>query len=235
MGIKLETQFEELKKLSDILNNVQIANKRTRDMAFQRQTLISEMFRATARAKLSAVSEYIKGIIQDNPNQKIIVYGFHQIILDSIQTVCEELKESFIRIDGKTPQQERQAMVDRFQDSTGARIAVLSIGACNSGLTLTACNYMIFAELNWVPGILQQCEDRIHRIGQEHPCNYDYLVAKDTLDERVMKKIQGKFSLLDHILNSSENADGFDVTENGQFERSDDDEAEPSSPKRTRK
>ena len=156
---ELEEQFVELKRLNVILQTVQVADKRTRDMAFSRQSLISEMFRSTARAKLRAVGEYVKGIIQDN-DQKIILFGFHMITLDNIQTISEQLKESFIRIDGSTPQQDRQGLVDAFQDPKGPRIAILSIGACNSGLTLTSCHYTVFAELTWTPSLLLQCEDR---------------------------------------------------------------------------
>jgi len=157
---ELEEKFKELEKLNSILNKVQVANKRTRDMAFQRQALISEMFRATARAKIRAVYDYVCGVIQDNTDQKIIIFGYHIITLDNIQNLAEQLKEEFIRIDGSTPQQDRQGFVDAFQDPNGPRIAILSIGACNSGLTLTACHYTIFAELTWTPSLLLQCEDR---------------------------------------------------------------------------
>jgi len=157
---ELVHQFEELKKLNTILQNTTVANKRTRDMAFSRQALISEMFRATARAKIRGVAEYVSGVIQDNKDKKIIIFGFHMISLDNIQQLAEKLKEQFIRIDGSTAQQDRQGLVDAFQNPSGPRLAILSIGACNSGLTLTACNYTIFAELTWNPSILLQCEDR---------------------------------------------------------------------------
>ena len=151
---ELSEQFQELKKLNGILNKVQVADKRTRDMAFQRQALIAEMFRATARAKIRAVYDYVCGVVQDNKDQKIIIFGFHRITLDNIQNLAEQLKEQFIRIDGSTPQQDRQGLVDVFQDPGGPRLAILSIGACNSGLTLTACHYTIFAELTWTPSLL---------------------------------------------------------------------------------
>jgi len=230
---ELDEHFKELEKLNAILNKVQVANKRTRDMAFQRQSLISEMFRATARAKQRAVYDYVCGVVQDN-QQKIIIFGYHMITLDAIQNLAVKLKEPFIRIDGSTPQQDRQGLVDAFQDPKGPRLAILSIGACNSGLTLTACHYTIFAELTWTPSLLLQCEDRYvpfilffsvqiltpcffvyrtHRIGQDETCHYDYIIAKDSLDERVMKKIKNKHSLLDHIIDSKGNTNAFDINE----------------------
>ena len=217
---ELESNFAKLKEMNEILNKVVVADQETRNLAFQRQSLVSELFRCTARAKLKGVCDYVKGILQDNTDQKIILFGYHQITMNSLeQLISEQLKERFIRIDGKTPQMERQSLVDAFQDKDGPRIAILSIGACNSGITLTACHYTIFCELTWTPALMLQCEDRTHRIGATQVCHYDYLCAEDSLDERVLSKIQGKFGLLDQIIDGNANKDGFDILETEAFDR----------------
>ena len=152
---ELETNFAELKQMNEVLNKVVVADQETRALAFKRQSLVSELFRCTARAKLKGVCDYVKGILQDNTDQKIILFGFHQITMNGLEElVSEQLKERFIRIDGKTPQMERQNLVDEFQDPKGPRIAILSIGACNSGITLTACHYTLFCELTWTPSLM---------------------------------------------------------------------------------
>lgn len=60
---------------------------------------------------------------------------------------------SYIRIDGRTSPEERMASVTRFQNRDDVQVAVLSITAANTGITLTAAQLVIFAELYWNPGV----------------------------------------------------------------------------------
>ena len=90
-------------------------------------------------------------------------------------------------------------MVEDFQNNK-AQVAVLSILAASTGLTLTACSTVLFGELYFVPGTVLQAEDRIHRIGQKNTCDIRFLIAKDTLDDHVFKLLSYKLETLDNIL-----------------------------------
>lgn len=70
--------------------------------------------------------------------------------------------------------------------------------ATGTGLNLTRANVVLFAELNWVPGQLLQCEDRIHRLGQTcRSVRIIYVLAKGTGDEAMWEQVQKKHSVLD--------------------------------------
>lgn len=74
--------------------------------------------------------------------------------------------------------QERHAAFSRFQNDDSVRCAVLSVTACGMGITLTAASDVVFAELHWTPAVLQQAEDRCHRIGQAKSVNVRYIIGR---------------------------------------------------------
>jgi SWI/SNF-related matrix-associated actin-dependent regulator 1 of chromatin subfamily A len=71
----------------------------------------------------------------------------------------------YMRIDGQTKAEHRQENVKKFQNDKICRVALLSITAACLGLTLTAASTVVFAEVHWTPALMQQAEDRSHRIG----------------------------------------------------------------------
>ena len=86
-------------------------------------------------------------------------------MLDEIQKFLTAKKIGHVRIDGKVKAEERHNRVKAFQTESKVRCALLSIMAASQGLTLTAASTIVFAELTWTPSILNQAEDRAHRIG----------------------------------------------------------------------
>merc|ERR1712176_1197110 len=106
-----------------------------------------------------------------------------------------------VRIDGSTSAAQRPERVKRFQEMPSVRVALLSITAAGTGLTLTAAHMVVFAELYWVPGQLCQAEDRAHRIGQKSSVTVQYLIAKDTLDECLYNALERKTASTSEILN----------------------------------
>ena len=90
-----------------------------------------------------------------------------------------------MRIDGSTPASVRNDNVNAFQNDTSMRIAILSIMAAGTGITLTRVSECVFGELYWVPGCMIQAEDRVHRISQTSHCDIYYLLGAETLDTYV--------------------------------------------------
>lgn len=159
------------------------------DLVLERQRLVSELFRATCLAKRECVRRYLEDL---PPN--VIIFAYHQAMLDLI---CETL--DCIRIDGGTPMEDRQPALDKFI-SGEVPYAALSIKAAGTGLTITSCSTVVFAELYYVPGDLLQAEDRVHRISQSNPVDVRYLCADNTLDDHVWRMVHRKLRVTDSCL-----------------------------------
>jgi len=97
-------------------------------------------------------------------SRRFLVFAHHQSVLNEldrfVRSKSTEEVPDYIRIDGKTPADMRQANVDKFQKEEGCRIALLSITAAGTGITLHAASHVVFAELIWTPAYLVQAEDR---------------------------------------------------------------------------
>ncbi|GBP14151.1 hypothetical protein EVAR_69261_1 [Eumeta japonica] len=143
--------------------------------AAEREQILLKFYAQTAEVKTKAVCAYLKQQVKE-PN-KFIVFAHHRIMMDAITDCLNKLKVNYIRIDGSTRKQDRGELIETFQKISSCKVAVLSMGACNSGITLTAADLIIFAELTWNPSTLAQAESRAHRIGQTKPVTCRYLMA----------------------------------------------------------
>jgi len=157
----------------------------------ERRALSAAYFALTGRTKVRAVSEHIAALLARHRGEKVLVFAHHEAVLDAL--VAGPLSSvRHMRIDGKVSSSLRDKNIHTFQTDPGCRVALLSITAAGVGITLTAASRVVFAELNWTPGLLRQCEDRAHRIGQTKPVHVQYLIAAGTLDEVMWKVLENK-------------------------------------------
>jgi len=158
---------------------------------------IMQEYREAAGIKKDPVIKYLGNVLEKNI--KCIVFAHHKEMLDNLEEFAKSGSYSYIRIDGSTISSKRHVLVESFQNDDRVRLAILSLTACCTGLTLTAAKAVIFAELYWNPGTMLQAEDRIHRIGQKDNIDIHYLVAENTIDEIVWPKLLKKLNVLESL------------------------------------
>jgi len=149
----------------------------------------------TALAKLPLVIEYIRDELEEV--NKIVVFAHHRDVLERLK---KEFAETSVLVYGGIPNNERDAMVQRFQNDPSVSLFLGSMRACGEGLTLTAASLVEFVEEDWVPGIVSQCEDRCHRIGQKDSVLVKHLVLKRSTDARMVTTIVDKQKIIDQTL-----------------------------------
>ncbi|XP_015108531.1 SWI/SNF-related matrix-associated actin-dependent regulator of chromatin subfamily A-like protein 1 [Diachasma alloeum] len=178
---------KEMKKMAEKLQENTLKG-------FEKHAELLRYYSESSKLRLTAVANYVKDLI--DKKQKFLIFAHHQCVLDKISEVLDKNKVKYIRIDGKTNADIRKRNVDQFQESSDCLVAVLSITAANSGLTLTAASLVVFAELYWNPAELSQAEARAHRIGQRNYVIIQYLIAKGTVDDILWPLLQTKANFL---------------------------------------
>ena len=88
-------------------------------------------------------------------------------------------------LDGRT--RDREARVQRFQNDPDCKVFLISLKAGGLGLNLTAADYVFLLDPWWNPAVEAQAIDRAHRIGQTRPVFAYRLIARDTVEEKVLE------------------------------------------------
>jgi len=193
----VEAGFRQWKELNRTMYRLPSGSEAQRLQMFERQKVISELFVATAAAKCEAIARWVVDALA--AGRSFIFFAYHQAVLNAVEEAVRD-KYTYMRIDGSTPAATRQANVEAFQADDSMRIAILSIMAAGTGVTLTRVSECVFGELYWVPGVMIQAEDRIHRISQTERCDIYYLLGTDTLDTYVHPALCKKLTTLDSLV-----------------------------------
>lgn len=90
--------------------------------------------------------------------------------------------------------------MDRFQTDPDCRVFLISLKAGGLGLNLTAASYVYILDPWWNPAVETQAVDRTHRIGQTRKVFAYRLIARDTVEEKVLQLQQRKRDLAEAIL-----------------------------------
>ncbi|MEZ4363046.1 MAG: DEAD/DEAH box helicase [Kofleriaceae bacterium] len=135
---------------------------------------------------------------------RALVFSQWTSLLDLIEPHLDEAGIRYIRLDGTT--RDRAKVVEEFQSDEGPPVMLLSLKAGGTGLNLTAADHVFLVDPWWNPAVEEQAADRAHRIGQDKPVLVYRLVAKDTVEERILELQARKRSLADSALGDASQA-----------------------------
>ena len=139
----------------------------------------------------------------DELQGKVIIWASYTY---DIQQIAEALRdrfgpESVATYYGATAQDERQEIIEKFQDPDNALSFFVGQPRTGGfGITLTAANTVIYYSNNYDLEIRLQSEDRAHRIGQTNKVTYIDLVTRGTIDEKILKALRNKINLASQAL-----------------------------------
>lgn len=168
--------------------------KRAQKVAFSEVALVRHQ---VAMAKVPQVIEHVRNVLEDT--SKVVLFCHH---LDVAAAYGAEFGVESLTVTGETAQDKRQEIIDRFNSDASVRVLILGIRAAGVGLSVKA-SVEVFAELDFVPGIVNQAEGRCYGIGrgiEGEPLLVQHLVLEGSLDARMVKTIVAKQDVADRML-----------------------------------
>lgn len=143
-----------------------------------------------SNAKLTVLQEIVTDIT--DAGKKVVIFARFIKEIDAIRFMMDKLKIQYSWIAGEVPIPERGEKVRQFQEDPNRKVFIAQIQTAGLGITLHAADTAIFYSLDFNYANYEQARARIHRIGQKNNCTYIHLLAKDTVDEKVMEALQKK-------------------------------------------
>jgi superfamily II DNA or RNA helicase len=146
--------------------------------------------------KLRALRDLVQTCVEGG--HRVLVFSQFVSMLQLIKRAMDEDKVAYEYLDGST--KDRQAVVERFQDEDGPPVFLISLKAGGSGLNLTAADTVIHFDPWWNPAVEDQATDRAHRIGQTKVVTMYRLIAKGTIEEKMLDLGEKKRELVGAVL-----------------------------------
>lgn len=169
---------------------------------------VSMLRRAAGLAKIPAAADYIADWVDSTSSDSgdeavfdrpLIVWGIHQVVMDTLDAHLDHLGVPHAVINGSTSLTQRDRITRDYQDG---KIAVIlaNIVAAGVAITLTRGSDALFVETEWLPDLVSQAVDRQHRIGQKRTVTVTTMVAPGTLDHTIQKVQRSNIDVLDQLV-----------------------------------
>ena len=147
-------------------------------------------------AKIDALIPHLEEILAEG--HKALVFSQFTSFLAILRRRLDAMHTTYAYLDGRT--RNRAEPVERFQTDPSCPLFLISLKAGGLGLNLTAAEYVYLLDPWWNPAVEAQAIDRTHRIGQTRPVFAYRLVARGTVEERILEIQAGKRELVESIL-----------------------------------
>ena len=158
-------------------------------------------------AKLEMCVDLIRNAVENG--HKILVFSQFTTMLSRLADRLENEETAYYMLTGSTGKEKRAKLVEEFnKEDNPTAVFLISLKAGGTGLNLTAADIVIHYDPWWNLAVQNQATDRAHRIGQKNVVNVYKLIAKDTIEENIVKLQEKKHALADQILSGEDMGSG---------------------------
>lgn len=209
ISFRLSSYKEYRQAQFDFLNWLKSISAVRADRAKKSQALtkVGYLLRLVAKLKLEHTERWIKEFYECHPGEKLVALTMNRFVIDRLMAVFP----GAVMIDGRVKGRLRAETVRKFQNNSKTPLLIGNWKAAGVGITLTAARHIVALDMPWTPGDLVQGEDRIHRIGQKRNVCVFFLIALQTIEEKLIKILNKKASILDSVLNGDADSEDLDI------------------------
>ncbi|KAJ5780023.1 SNF2-related protein [Penicillium paradoxum] len=160
----------------------------------------------SSSAKIRVLDQLLD-TMRNKTDEKIVLVSNYTSTLSLLATLLTSLGLPYLRLDGSTPAQKRQGLVDDFNrlPASSCFAFLLSAKAGGTGLNLIGASRLILFDVDWNPATDIQAMARIHRDGQKRPCRIYRVLLKGSLEEKIWQRQVTKLSLADSVMQDKSN------------------------------
>ena len=200
-GVYVNEVQKKLKEKKDVEDKITILSYLTklRQICLD-PSIISNEYKSKS-SKIETCLELIDNCISEN--NKILVFSQFTTVLKNIGEKLSKNNIKYSYLDGQTKAIERIRLVNEFNESKDKKVFLISLKAGGTGLNLTSANTVIHFDPWWNPSVENQASDRAHRLGQENVVEVIKLIAKGTIEEKIIKLQEQKKELIDDIIDGN--------------------------------
>ena len=169
--------------------------------------MVSRLRQATACPNILTTENIVSSKIERAIDlaEQIVSSGDKVVIFSTFKETVKILSHSLAHLGvvvgtGDNDDFEIEQSKQAFQNDPSVKVFIGTWQKCGTGITLTAASYMIFIDHPWTAAQCEQSEDRIHRIGTNKSVFIYRLIAKDTIDERVLELVNDKKALSSYVI-----------------------------------
>nr|WP_243110601.1 DEAD/DEAH box helicase [Clostridium perfringens] len=149
-------------------------------------------------SKLTVVKEIVKDASESG--KKILLFSQFTSVLKKIEEDFKKEDISYLYLDGGTSSKDRVERVKKFNEDSNIKVFLISLKAGGVGLNLTSASVVIHFDPWWNPAVEDQATDRAHRFGQENKVEVIKLVAKDTIEEKIVLMQEDKREIIQSLM-----------------------------------
>jgi SWI/SNF-related matrix-associated actin-dependent regulator 1 of chromatin subfamily A len=189
----LQGEIEQIDKVRINVANMLAMISRLRQATVLPSILTTDI---VPSSKLDRAEDLVEQLV--NSGEKVVVFStFKQPVYELANRLN---RYNCVVATGDCKDDAVESAIDQFQNNKDVDVFLGTWSKCGTGITLTAASYMIFLDTPWTDAVWTQAQDRIYRIGSKNPVFIYNLIARGTIDERVLEIVTDKKHIASYVV-----------------------------------